>query len=742
MHADRHFTALAAVQLIAIAALTLSACASPTPTPEPPAPIAQPTIESSPSPRPPTSTSAPSPSPMRQPLAAYPPRPTATLFQADNAVPGVYTNPEMGIRLQYPPYWRTAPPDQGSSILTWFISPNNEVFAMLFSGPTQADQSLQSIATQVRDSMTQNLNGAKTISDEALTLADGREAWSTMVTASRDDGSKLKANVTLTGSGGRTFALIVFGEPNAYDDNLDGITQLIGALQIERPKLFGLGRDQSLVLSGSESTNSREYDPATTHGGGDKLVFSSLVSFDPKLNLVPDLAGAWEVQAGMTYTFHLRPDARFHNGKPVTVNDVIYSWERAANPNTKSDTVLTYLGDIVGVKEMNDGKADHISGLKAIDDHTLQVTIDAPKPYFLLKLTYPTAFVLDKDNVESGTDWYRTPNGTGPYRLAHWDSFKLMLYERNDDYYLDPPRIPYVIVQLFSGVPLRQYEAGDVDMAGVGGVDLARFEDPQEPMHNELMSGVSLCTGMIVFDNRQPPFDDVKVRQAFSLAFDREKYIHIVSHDNALPAVGPLPPGLPGYNSDLKGLPYDPDRARQLLGESKYGSADTLRIPPIVFTDGGYGSDLPGSVAALAQMWQQTLGVTITVENIDPNIYTDLIHAGQHGQIFSGGWCADYPDPENFADALFHTGAQQNESHYSNPQLDKILEQARVEQDATKRIQLYQQAEQIIVDDAPVVFTTHALSHVLVKPHIKGYVLTPIDIPLERYLSIDPSRLK
>ncbi len=157
----------------------------------------------------------------------------------------------------------------------------------------------------------------------------------------------------------------------------------------------------------AESTNPRDYDPATTGTSGDKRLFSGLVSFDPRLNLVPDLAERWEVSPdGTVYTFFLRKNARFHNGRPVTAQDVIYSWTRAADPKLQSPTVLTYLGDIVGIREVNEGRAASVSGLKALDDHTLQVTIDAPKPYFLMKLTYPTAFVVDKANVESG------PGGT------------------------------------------------------------------------------------------------------------------------------------------------------------------------------------------------------------------------------------------------------------------------------------------------------------------------------------------
>jgi oligopeptide transport system substrate-binding protein len=502
------------------------------------------------------------------------------------------------------------------------------------------------------------------------------------------------------------------------------------ALQVDVP----LG--QALVLGGGESTNPREYDPATTHGSGDKLIFSGLVSFDPRLNLTPDLAETWDVsEDGMTYTFHLRPNAKFHDGRPVTAQDVIYSWERAASPALASDTVLTYLGDIVGVREMADGQAEHIRGLAAPDDHTLQVTIDAPKPYFLLKLTYPTAFVVDKNNVERGGEWFRQPNGTGPYRLRDWRSFEVIVYEANQDFYLGRPSIPYVVVKLFAGDAVRLYETDEVDIAGVGPYNAERFLDPTEPLSSELLTGVNLCTGYVVFDATRPPFDDVNVRKAFSMAFDRQKYIDVVLRGRALPAIGPYPPGLPGFNYALRGLPYDPEQARQLLAQSKYGGPDGL--PPIVYTDGGIGSNVNPDVAAMAEMWEQNLGVTITVENLEYNFFLDQIYAGNHGQLFGGGWCADYPDPENFADALFHTDSQQNNGGYSNPALDALLERGRVEQDVPSRIAMYQEAEQMIVDDAPVLFTVHSLSFELVKPYVKGYVFTPISIPIERYMWLE-----
>jgi oligopeptide transport system substrate-binding protein len=496
----------------------------------------------------------------------------------------------------------------------------------------------------------------------------------------------------------------------------------------------GVPLERALVLAGGESTNPRSFDPATTLTGSDKRVFSGLVSFDPNLNLTPDLAERWEISAdGRVYTFYLRQNAKFHDGRPVTAQDVVYSWERAASPALASDAVLTYLGDIVGIREVTDGEAEHIRGLSLIDDHTLQVTIDAPKPYFLLKLTFATAFVLDKANVESGEEWYRRPNGTGPYKLVEWTRFERKVYEANQDFYLGAPSIPYIVVKLYAGDGQRLYESDEIDITGIYSVE--RFTDTAEPLHNELLTGVDLCTYYVVFDVRRSPFDDLNVRKAFSMAFDRQKYIDVVLDGHALPANGLFPPGLPGFNAALKGLPYDPVQARQLLAQSSYGGPNGL--PRIVFSTIGIGSYISADVAAMAEMWEQNLGVTITVENLEPDYYSEQIDSGNHGQLFSGGWCADYPDPENFADGLFHSASSQNNGGYSNPQLDALLEAARVEQDVMGRMALYQQAEQMIVDDAAALFTSYSLSYQLVKPYVQGYVFTPIDIPIERYMWLE-----
>ncbi|MEE9520199.1 MAG: ABC transporter substrate-binding protein, partial [Dehalococcoidales bacterium] len=164
-------------------------------------------------------------------------------------------------------------------------------------------------------------------------------------------------------------------------------------------------------------------------------LFGGLVRLGDDLEPVPDIAQRYEVSDdGTTYTFYLRDDVRFHDGREVKAEDVKYSWERACDPETESQTAPVYLGDIVGVSEMSAGESEELRGVRVIDDYTLQVTIDEPKSYFLSKLSYPTAFVVDRANAQSGREWWRHPNGTGPFKLGQWEEESLLVLERNELY--------------------------------------------------------------------------------------------------------------------------------------------------------------------------------------------------------------------------------------------------------------------------------------------------------------------
>ena len=399
---------------------------------------------------------------------------------------------------------------------------------------------------------------------------------------------------------------------------------------------------------------------------------------------------------GTTYTFYLRKGVRFHDGKEVKAADFKYSLERTCDPETESPTAETYLGDIVGVKEMLDGEAEEISRVKVIDDYALQITIDAAKAYFLAKLAHSPAFVVDRANVESGEEWWRNPNGTGPFRLREWKEDELFILEQNDISYHEPAKVEYVVFRLWGGVPMRMYETNEIDVTYVSLEDIERVLDPTNPLNRELITAPELSLWYIGFNATKPPFDDAKVRQAFCHAIDKDKIIDVVLKGAVERADGILPPGMPGYNENLKGLSFDVDRAKELIRQSKYEDASNL--PPITLTTSGLGaiSDLN---AALIDMWRENLGVEVQVRQLEPETYFQVLKE-EKDEMYESGWIADYPDPQNFLDILFHTGMEENTGEYSNPEVDALLEQARVEPDVTARMSLYQEIEQMLVNDA------------------------------------------
>lgn len=488
---------------------------------------------------------------------------------------------------------------------------------------------------------------------------------------------------------------------------------------------YDIDKENTLFLTGGQP---RTLDPAITHsgaGGPVGSIFSGLVGLNTDLQVYPEIASGWEVSPdGTVYTFFLRPDAVFHDGRPVTADDVIFSWQRAANPETGSDTVVTYLGDIIGLEEVRAGQAERISGLRAIDDHTLEVRIDAPKPYFLAKLTYPVAYLVDRHNI-SQPDWEHAPNGTGPFKLQEWRDDEVLILARNENYYLPPAAVSHVVYYMGAGISMAMYEKGQIDLVGVGGSNLERAQDPNNPLSSELRMGTNMCISYVGFNNQLAPFDDPLVRQAFSYAVDRQKLIDGLYKGNVLPAVGPLPPGIPGYTGDIDGPRFNPEMARALLAQAGY--ADPSTFPTVTFTTSGYGNVGP-LVTALITMWQDNLGVSVEPLLLDPFNYIDELYAGNVGNIFNSGWCADYPDPENFLDVLFHGGSEQNLTGYHDAKIDDLLEDARVEQDINRRLGQYQDIEGQIVADSPSIFLNHSLSAVLVKPYVQNYVATPMGV--------------
>jgi ABC-type transport system substrate-binding protein len=477
-----------------------------------------------------------------------------------------------------------------------------------------------------------------------------------------------------------------------------------------------VGNELRLYSQDPETLDPAIVQDATSHSFV-SLLFSGLVALDANLQVVPDLAERWDVDdSGTVYTFHLRQNAKFHNGRSVTAEDVQYSIERACDRERGAvQRCQSYLDDIVGALERSRGEANSIAGLRVLDDHTVQITIDAPKPYFLSKLTYPTSYVVNKENVEdTSRKWTAFPIGTGPFAMYE-NAVNRMILVAFDDYHRGRPHLDRVTFN-YRGRAMNMYERDQIDVIEVTSDNIDRVLDPNDPLHDDLRIIPQLDVWYIGFNTSMPPFDDRNVRRALAYATNKKAIAEIAYNKMVVPATGILPPGMPAYSPDLEGLPYDPGMAAEEMIASTYGDASEL--PAIVLTVTGAGTG-----EMLAEMYSQVLGVEIEVEVVEWREFL-LGLDSQKYQMYSLGWIGDYPDPQNFLDLLFHSGSAYNHGAYSNSELDALVEQARVEQDPQERWSLYQQAEKVLVEDVAWIPLYHSGGYYLVKPQVKDLIIT------------------
>ena len=461
-------------------------------------------------------------------------------------------------------------------------------------------------------------------------------------------------------------------------------------------------------------------------------VFGGLVTIDKDLNVVPDLAESWDVSPdGTVYTFRLRRNATFHDGKPVTAEDVRWSLERVTSPLTESPNVDQYLGDIVGVEAKLAGDSSEIAGVRVINDRTIEITIDQSKTFFLAKLTYPTAFILDKANIERDPkNWFRKPNGTGPFKMTEYKVGETLLLTRHDGYHLGPAKLAEVEMILSGGTSMLMYENDEIDIAGVGLADIDRLIDPSHSLNSELVTAApAFSVQYIGLNVNEPPLDDIKVRQALNLAIDKKEIATIVLGDQVVPAKGILPPGFPGYNESISGYEFEPERALQLLRDSKYGD-DLDNLPPItITTPGSFGANVSLDMEVILAMWEKNLGIKTEFQQTEYATFLKDLNKRRF-QMFDIGWIADYPDPENFLDVLFYSDSSNNHTNYNNPRVNTLLEKARVERDEMLRFSIYNEVEQTILDDAPWIPLWYSGErYLLVKPNVHDYLQTPLIIP-------------
>ncbi len=521
-------------------------------------------------------------------------------------------------------------------------------------------------------------------------------------------------------------------------------------------------------------------DPAKSYDSSSipfvRVLYRGLVDYDDNAGIVDAVAHSHMVSSdGKTYWFKLRRDARFHHdektgtapGRRVTSNDFRFALERVLDPETASDGLALpgYLA-IRGAKEFSEAcgkfaeqlanqkllpaqQADlrrqraalHVEGIEVRGDDEIIFHLEDADATFLNYLTLPFAYAVPPESVARwGKSFSEHPNGCGPFILEEWVHDGWLRLKKNPHYYdRNLPRCERVNVQMGNKTTLQimRFERGEIDLLDMTSAfppDFLRLRD--EPQWKPYVQhGPMMDIRYVALNCELPPFNDVRVRRAVNYAVNRQRITSFLA-GRATVARGALPPGMPSYNPKLFQYAHDPAKARELLKQAGY------KDKPMTF----WYSTREGWYEKAAQSIKQDLAAVGMTINLKAVSYGDLkAQAGKRKnvQLAMMGWYQDFPDPSNFLDVLFNTKAitevaSQNRAFYSNRRNDALLDKARVEINREKRLQMYRDAEKIIVDDAPWLFLHHTERYLVSQPWIKGYKIHPMWS--ERYEFVEVKR--
>ncbi len=479
------------------------------------------------------------------------------------------------------------------------------------------------------------------------------------------------------------------------------------------------------------------------------LVFEGLVRLDSDLNIAPAGAESWDVKdGGKTFIFHIRKDLKFANGDPVTAEDFAYSLNRAFGPDFATGNAGYYLSNIVGSMDVTNGKAQTISGVKVIDPQTLEIDLQSPSVYFLYQLTFPASFVVPKKAIEANpTNWTDQAYGTGPFMVKEWNHNQSITLVPNPNYWLGEPQIAQIQMPFIQdpATALKLYQTGELDIMGT-------YNFPTDQLASvanspDLHTVNQFFVTYIGFNNVKKPFNDVKVRQAFAKAVDKDTLVNKVLEGAVLQANTIIPPGMPGYNKEAGQIQaYNVQEAQKLLAEAGYPNGKGF--PKVALAINNQDPNYAKIAATLQQMWQENLGVTVDINteelakfNDDLTAMANTPDAPSAFDFYISVWGADYPDPQNFVSQQLRTGVGNNNGHYSNSQFDQLTDQADVETDQAKRLQLYQQAEKIALTEVGWLPLYYGKSYILMDNKVNGLVITPQGIfPKDNWTKVTVSQ--
>lgn len=473
--------------------------------------------------------------------------------------------------------------------------------------------------------------------------------------------------------------------------------------------------------------------------------FEGLVKNAPDGSVVPALAEKWEIsEDGLTYTFTLRADAKWSDGKPVTANDFVYAWKRVLTPATgaKNSAMLYY---IVGAEEFYNGTgAIDAVAISAPDAQTLTFTLKNRVPFMMQLLPYTTFFPVRQDVVEADPEaWSRKPEsfiGTGPFRVTEMKFGEAIVFEKNPNYYgaaeVSLDKLTFRLIPE-PATALAAFEAGDVDgIESVPAPEIPRLAAEDKGF----MVVPALGTTYAFFNPGQKPLDDVRVRKALSMAIDREEIVEFVLQSADVPAVALVPFGmnLDGQDfrdgSDTFGLATtaQPEAAQALLAEAGFPNGEGF--PKTVFAT--YSSPpIEKLLEAIQQMWKKNLNIDVEIQASEWKVYYPEVQKVQY-QIAQMGWGADYPHPMTFLDN-FVTGSPNNLAGWSNADYDAAITEAKEATDPAVSLAAMRKAEAIVMNDHVILPQYHRNNYMMMSPKVKGFWRSTLNVPYFRDVTIE-----
>jgi peptide/nickel transport system substrate-binding protein/oligopeptide transport system substrate-binding protein len=509
---------------------------------------------------------------------------------------------------------------------------------------------------------------------------------------------------------------------------------------------------QVLVLPIEGTTELSSFDPALATDNPSitaiNLVFTGLVSLDNNLQVRDQLAQSHSVAAdGVTWTFKLRPNLKFSDGTPLTSQDVAYSIDRALKPSLKSPVAPLYLGQIKDSDKRYAGQIPTLIGDSILtpDPQTVVLIAGSKAAYFLQILTYQCSYVVEKSMIDKYGDNFvdhlsEGIGGDGPFKVAKYVRGQDIEFVPNDKYYGAKPQLKKIVLPFYQKIDTsyKSFQAGQTDQATVLSAELSTAKSlPNKQLHQIPL----LQLYFFGMNYLAKPFDNIKIRQAFALALDKNAIAHNVYKDTAIPTNHIIPTGMPGYNADLTGpqgtktTSGNAQLAKQLFNEGLQEKGYTLAtFPQVTLTFSSLGStDVTNELAAEQQMWHSVLGINVKLDDIDFNKLIELRNGSVNNpnglQMWGLYWASDYPDPQDWLTLIFDKGSSKNAMNYgvgntaqaqAQQANQKVMEQADVTQDQTARLQMYNKAEQALVNDVVWIPRYQASNTFVRKPCVVG----------------------